>query len=817
MTRPVKSFLSFTCASNRTHDELEPPAFSKGVMASLSTDDLWASMNEDVLPKAGSVAGGPGTRAMSVQAMMAQVATSKTKKQVKSMANQKKGGKKKKKENKVSINTILKGYSTTKTEHAPQAPSTTALLKAVDRRNMTAADILPTIQRTINCLDSEELHLRKGALKTLRDIFDTDLRPSDEVCDELYEEMMKPLLKRFADGSEVCRMGSIWLVDFFLSLTLDMGQSLPYLFPVIVERSSLNFGYDEEAKEFVRNPEKFEAKRRGKALKTEQQDGCVYTHSIVEPSEEVRLATMNLMGSVIGKVLDSSAPTMLGPYFTDTVLLIAVGACDPYPEVKLSSYRLIRALATKLPPGMKHFAQGFIKLLLPALGHRHAKIRCAALDTVDALMQCPDEMKRKGAGTEAIVHLIGHRDENVLPIAAFYHGEARVNSFAKLVVDNSVPVREKFANILGMWLHDLPDRYDYFTRLLPYMLSCLSDEAPQVSHVAMQWMEKIGKQWEDEHTDEVIERRQYGVDGDRHAQRDIEYPAPFKGRPRLGTRLFVRSNCRRFLQPLMRELGDWKDQTRVHAARLLRVCLVYMEEHMTGHLHELVGCFCRSALYEHADAAKLWMPECAKIVSSFVDPKPFLELLLPVVLGEAAGGRAVSVPLRSSRSQALAVLSPLLEAVSVKRLLPHAKAIAEALCDSHLASSHEVGEKRRHFKCIRSFARKLHGDVDKASEAHFQATGRFLSIERPVLELHAACVRMLTIAKHDAATHVAGADDALETALSAVDALDNLLAASGLEGRQLEALDDVEAMPEGVNVCREGDEADEEGELFDVE
>ena len=76
---------------------------------------------------------------------------------------------------------------------------------------------------------------------------------------------------------------------------------------------------------------------------------------------------------------------------------------------------------------------------------------------------------------------------------------------------------------------------------------------------------------------------------------------------------------------------------------------------------------------------------------------------------------------------------------------------------------------------------------------------------------------MLTIAKHDAATHVAGADDALETALSAVDALDNLLAASGLEGRQLEALDDVEAMPEGVNVCREGDEADEEGELFDVE
>ena len=82
------------------------------------------------------------------------------------------------------------------------------------------------------------------------------------------------------------------------------------------------------------------------------------------------------------------------------------------------------------------------------------------------------------------------------------------------------------------------------------MLSCLSDESPQVAELALRWVEKCGKQWEEEHDKDVIERRQYGVDGAKTAERDIVYPYPFKGRPRLGCRLFVRGHCRRFLKPL---------------------------------------------------------------------------------------------------------------------------------------------------------------------------------------------------------------------------------------------------------------------------
>ena len=78
----------------------------------------------------------------------------------------------------------------------------------------------------------------------------------------------------------------------------------------------------------------------------------------------------------------------------------------------------------------------------------------------------------------------------------------------------------------------------------------------------------------------------------------------------------------------------------------------------------------------------------------FVEPKPFLELLLPVVSGNVVGGSAVKVPLRSSRSQALAVLAPILQAVSAKRLFPHVKEIIEAFCTEELIFSREVGERR---------------------------------------------------------------------------------------------------------------------------
>lgn len=46
--------------------------------------------------------------------------------------------------------------------------------------------------------------------------------------------------------------------------------------------------------------------------------------------------------------------------------------------------------------------------------------------------------------------------------------------------------------------------------------------------------------YEEEHPEDIIEKRQYGIDGDTNIRLDKPLPAPFTGRPRIGVRLYVR-------------------------------------------------------------------------------------------------------------------------------------------------------------------------------------------------------------------------------------------------------------------------------------
>lgn len=68
-----------------------------------------------------------------------------------------------------------------------------------------------------------------------------------------------------------------------------------------------------------------------------------------------------------------------------------------------------------------------------------------------------------------------------------------------------------------------------------------------VSTIAVETLSKCGAEYEREHQDDIIERRQFGVDGDIRANHTKPLPRPFSGRPRIGARLYVRGNTRRFL------------------------------------------------------------------------------------------------------------------------------------------------------------------------------------------------------------------------------------------------------------------------------
>lgn len=55
-----------------------------------------------------------------------------------------------------------------------------------------------------------------------------------------------------------------------------------------------------------------------------------------------------------------------------------------------------------------------------------------------------------------------------------------------------------------------------------------------MSSAALAVLRRCGQQYEEEHQDEIIERRQYGVDGDDTMNFAKALPKPFTERPRIG-------------------------------------------------------------------------------------------------------------------------------------------------------------------------------------------------------------------------------------------------------------------------------------------
>ena len=130
-------------------------------------------------------------------------------------------------------------------------------------------------------------------------------------------------------------------------------------------------------------------------------------HIVGEPREEL----------LLDNVFQRKASSLLHPYFYDIILFLVAGAHDPYPQVNIKSCEILEKLSRELIGGVKFFAVGLVRAVKHLLADRRAKVRLAALHAIHHLVACPNVDKCKGAGAEAIIDLIGHRDENVLSIA----------------------------------------------------------------------------------------------------------------------------------------------------------------------------------------------------------------------------------------------------------------------------------------------------------------------------------------------------------------------------------------------------------------
>lgn len=592
--------------------------------------------------------------------------------------------------------------------------------------------------------------------KSLQNILST-LQSAEETLSgleysELFMEISKPLFKRFADDVEKCRELGFRITGLLFERSSSVLPLLAYFLPALMQRIPPSGAYDDELKIFITDIDAHEAFKRGRAVDRQDKGDALRTHIIVETSEEIRLLALNCVASLVRKVASSDACSVLQPYFTEVIVFLQAQLRDPYGDVRSVACEVLGVLAAQpeFELGMKFYAVALVRSLLPVMRHRHAKVRCAAVDAIKACVMVPDRAKRKGAGTAAIQDLVGFHEENVLSVAAFYKSEVQINYMAEIVNDATAVVRERVAIMLSAFLTELEDRYDHQTRLLPYLLDLLTDDVEAVSGVALACLQTCGRQYEEEHQDEIIERRQYGVDGDCRMNLDKPLPPPFSGRPRLGIRLFVRGNTKRFLNALLNELTNWISKTRLKSCKLLKVIVCLVEEHLAMESHAVLPMFVKAIGFATADKdleLKALLLETVELLGRFMSPDIYIHFILPRLMGDV---EVVQFGVdASTRISVLEMLQQLVIGTKPSQLPQHIPALVAALVDPFVIDPDSISVRSAGLNLVLVLLQAVAGGSNAAAtvsavEAHFMTTGRLSSLQKTIRSIFCRLVVDLT-------------------------------------------------------------------------
>ncbi|XP_072337666.1 dynein axonemal assembly factor 5 [Scyliorhinus torazame] len=346
---------------------------------------------------------------------------------------------------------------------------------------------------------------------------------------------------------------------------------------------------------------------------------------VTEPAEELRLVLLQLLVltvEVCGRKLAS--------YLEDMVKILQRTIVDPFPEVKKMSCECAAKYAKCTPETFHMQSESLIKPLMQTISHQHSKVRVAVIQATGTVIQY-------GNG-KSVDDVLSH--------------------LAQRLFDDTPQVRQAVTEVVGSWLLELRDRYSYFYKLIPLLLSSCSDEIPCIRELATDYWRKIGLQWQQENEDDLKDKLDWS------AQLSIRYPAGVE-RPCLGCRELVFRNLSKVLPAVSRDMTDWVPATRVKASQLLILLLLHAEDHITQHMELLLSTMYRSCSDEETSVVQNSV-KAAELIGTFVDPDVFLKLILTALE-------------KSASTAHLIVLSAVIRGSSVQVLHPHVLRIGATL------------------------------------------------------------------------------------------------------------------------------------------
>lgn len=188
---------------------------------------------------------------------------------------------------------------------------------------------------------------------------------------------------------------------------------------------------------------------------------------IIEESEEIRLLLLQLMNKIIKKY---SGTQQLEPFLNDCVIILAETVKDKYPAIKELSCYIILNLSQALPKVFHMQAETLIKPVVTCLNHQRFKVRVASVNAIG----------------EIVMH-------------SSYKGlDEAIGPLAERLFDQIPVVRRAVAQVTARWLLDYRDRYSFFHKILPLLLTGLNDEIEDTRTEAALLWEKVGLQYQKE-------------------------------------------------------------------------------------------------------------------------------------------------------------------------------------------------------------------------------------------------------------------------------------------------------------------------------
>ncbi|XP_068729927.1 dynein axonemal assembly factor 5-like [Montipora capricornis] len=382
---------------------------------------------------------------------------------------------------------------------------------------------------------------------------------------------------------------------------------------------------------------------------------------LVEPCEELRLYTVELLSSVT-----ETCGGKIGVYIDDMIKILQRTLVDPFHDVRKESCQCTNILAAACPEQFYFQANSLVTPLLRSLSHQHSKVRVSCVQTLGIVISYGD----------------GKNVDDV------------VSHLAQRTFDSAPTVRAAVINVVGDWLLNLRDRYSYFHKLLPLLMTGLSDELPDIQKQSRQLMSKVGNQYAVENEDDLKDKIDFEEKPGYRLVMDVD-------RPSLGCRVLVQRNLSKILPAALRDMTDWTVDTRIKASSLVYFLLFYAEDYTTQHMEILLQGLYKASQDDNDEVVKQ-VVLISEMAGSFVDPAVFCKLALPHLKSSASSSS-------SGCSSCLMILTGLLRGCNPQLVKPNLKAICDTIASSDVCCTQQMS-------CQQNLLATVSAIIDKAGD-----------------------------------------------------------------------------------------------------